>query len=401
VSRLVVAAVCGGLLVVASAQEPADPVAGLVAQLAARDPKVRTRAAKDLGKHGGEQAVRALSQALDDEAEPVRHEAAIALARLAPDEPKTVGVLIASLQNEDWYARWQACLALRFLGPRAKEAVRDLIRVLCDAKLDNCREATLALCAIAPEKPEVVDAMVRALDAPHAVDRQAVLFALRQAGRVGHAVPWLAREVHSNEHGCGKAAQRLLERVAADHAEYFLMLFHPEEDRRIGAAGWFAGSAKHLYGWKEVAVAAFVEAVKDESWQVRRSVLEALGKIGKYAHAKAAIPDIVGSMVSAHESERDAAREALEAIAPNLARVIDVHPDKDKEGVWVAQLYVRVSPPGDEGAPALLTLLMDPAVGDATLAALARITGRTKEDLLEAVRAEAAKEQKVEPKQGK
>jgi len=403
VSRLVVVAVCGGLLVVAGAQEPADPVAALIAQLEGRDSKGRRCAAKELGRRGGEQAIRALRQALDDDAEPVRHEAAVALARLAPDNPKAVAILIESLLNEDWYARWQACLALRSLGPRADDAVPTLIRVLCDPKLDHCREATLALTAIAPKKREVVDAFLRVLESRHAVDRQAVVYALGRGGAAGHAIPWLAREVHGNAHGFGATAQRHLERIARDHADYFLMLFDPEEGRRVRAVGWIAGTARDHYRYPrlELAVPALVAALKDESWRVRRRVLEALGRIGTHANATAAIPDIVRSTVSAEKSERDAARSALEAIAPSLARVIGVHADEKKGGAWVARLFFWAAPPRDRGAHALLARLVDPAVGDATLAALAQITGRTKEDVLEAVRADAAREQKVEPKQGK
>jgi HEAT repeat protein len=389
VSRLTVFAVAG-LLRVASAQEPADPVAGLVAQLESRDPKVRVQAARSLGKRGGEQAIRALGKALDDEAAPVRHEAAIALARLAPDESKSVGVLAESLRSGDWYVRWQACLALRLFGPRAEGAVPDLIRVLGDAKLDNGREATLALGAIAPRDPAVVSAMVKALDAQPAVDRRAVVLALHKAGQVGHAIPWLAREAHGNEHGRGDEARRLLERVVPDHAEFYLLLFDPDEERRVRGAGWFSGSAKHLYEWKEMVVPSFVEALKDESSQVRSRILEALDKLGEYANVKAAIPYVLSSAVSKEDRERQAAGQVLETIAPSLACVIEVHAAENKENVWVATLHPSVLPPG--GASKLLALLTDPAVGDATLAELARITSRTKEDLLAAVRAEMAKE---------
>jgi len=48
VSRLVVVAVCGGLLVVAGAQAPADPVAALIADTRARgaDPDFYTAGAR-------------------------------------------------------------------------------------------------------------------------------------------------------------------------------------------------------------------------------------------------------------------------------------------------------------------------------------------------------------------
>jgi len=400
-SRLAVVAVWGGLLGAAGAQEPADPVAALIAQLEGRDSKGRRCAARELGRRGGERATRALRQALGDDSEPVRHEAAVALARLASDEPKAVEVLIESLRNEDWYARWQACLALRSLGPRAADAVPALIRVLGDEKLDMGREATLALSAIAPKNREVVNALVKALGTRHAAHRQAVMYALGRGGAAGHAIPRLAREAHSNEHGGGEAARRLLKRIVGDRADYFLMLFDPEEKRRIEAAGWFADMSKHLYASQETAVPALVEAQKDESVPVRVLVLDALGKISKFANVKAAIPGIVRNAVSSEQSVRDAAHPALWAIAPSLARVIKVDAHREKSRVWVAKLSFPAAPFRDKGAPALLALLVDPAVGDATLAALAHASGRTKEDLLEAVRAEAARGQEVEPKQGK
>jgi len=386
-SRLAVVAVCGGLLVAANAQEPDEPVAALIAQLEGEDPKVRRRAAKNLGRRGGEQATPALSRALGDTSESVRHEAAVALARLAPDNPKLVEVLIASLKDGDWYVRWQACLALRSLGPRAEDAVPPLTDVLCDAKLDNCREAALALTAIAPKKREVVDALLKVLDARHAVDRQAVVFALRRAGKAGHAIPLLAREMHTNEHGMGETARRLLRSIAHSDAEYFVRLFGPEKESRVRAAGWIAGVARDRYRYPrwELAVPALVAGLKDESWRVRWRVLIGLEKLGTHATAKAAIPDIVRSTVASQETERVAARGALKAIAPSLARVIEVNRAGDE---WKARLASR---PLQEGAGALLDLLADPTVGAATLAALAQITGRTKEDLHKEVRAEAAK----------
>jgi HEAT repeat protein len=340
-SRLVVLVVCGALLLLAAnAQEPDDPVVFLIGQLNGKDPTARRRAAKDLGRRGGEQAIRALSQALGDNSESVRHEAAIALARLAPDNPRVVEVLIESLKNEDWYVRWQACLAVRSVGPSAKRAVPDLLRLLRDSKQDVCRESTLALAAIAPRDEKVVAALVSLLDAKHPVDLHAVLFALEASGpRARAAVPWIVRELKGGRPDFRGKAMRVL-RAA----------------RPVGVA-----DLSELLGAPALAVRVF--AARE------------LGRLGR--KAKAAIPALVRLVIDPEPSVQRSATCALAGIEPGLivsagewtyttSRLGRVVESGTRRGV-VVEL------PSHRHCARLLALLRDKEVGDKILSALVQL----------------------------
>ena len=78
-------------------------------------------------------AVPALAQALKDEDEWVRANAAEALGRIGPEAKAAVPALIQALKNEDVLrVRWGAAEALGQIGPAAKQAVPALAQALKD-----------------------------------------------------------------------------------------------------------------------------------------------------------------------------------------------------------------------------------------------------------------------------
>jgi HEAT repeat protein len=345
-TRLVVVVIYGtSLLVAANAQESDDDVSPLIAQLGAKDPRVRRRAAKELGRRGSEQAIRALGQALGDDTASVRHEAAIALTRLAPDSPKVINVLIESLKNEDWYVRWQACLALRSTGPPAKAAVSVLLQLACDSDQGVCRESTLALAAIAPGDAKVVATLVGLLDAKPPVDLRAVLFALEASGpQARAAMPWLIRELKGGRAALRESVMRVL-RAA----------------RPVSVS-----DLSELLGAPVPAVQVF--AARELGLQK-----------GK---AKAAIPALVPLLIDPHDLVQRSARDALAKIEANsVALLVSVgestHGTVSMPGGKVVEqrteriVYVNLR--RHLQCKQLLALLRDRAVGDKILAALARL----------------------------
>jgi len=199
------------LLAVAAvhAQEAQDPVDAALARLQAPDVKERTRAARALGKLGGDRAAAALRQALDDEAEPVRLAAAAALVGQGRTGEALVAVLGACLHSEDWYTRWQACLALGRMGPAARGAAPVLVDAALDESRDVAREATLALIRIDPGGTAVQEAFVQLLLRDRAFDPGLLLDLLRPE-RAKEILPWLDQELESDAHHLRQRACDLL-----------------------------------------------------------------------------------------------------------------------------------------------------------------------------------------------
>jgi HEAT repeat protein len=380
--RLAVVAACGAFLLgAANAQEADDAVAARITQLGSEDPLTRQRAAKELGRLGGDEAAKALGRALLDRSEAVQHEAAIALARLDPTNPKVVEVLIRSLRHKDWYVRWQACLGLQAHGPKAAPAVPALLHALRDTELGVSRVAVLALAKIAPRDERVIRGLLEALGAEHPVDCGAVVFALERARKAHLAIPWLAREVNTDQHNFSVQARGLLRRIAPAHAISFIRVFDPHDAYR---RSWAASDFQEAGG---AAVPTLVVALGDEAARVRMSGIRALAEIG--TDARPALPHIVRALGATLESERYAAHLALYDIAPSLAYAtrMSLHADG-------GQPRLVFEPPGLSlrEKRGLLALLTDKEVGDATLTALAAVLGRPKKEVLEEVRQAAAAE---------
>jgi HEAT repeat protein len=93
------------------------------------DPTARSRAASELGRIGGEEAVEALIHALRDPVKEVRASAGAALASIGIP---ALGALIGVLSDGNWVVRYRAAEALG--GIRDSRSVTALIHSLCDGK---------------------------------------------------------------------------------------------------------------------------------------------------------------------------------------------------------------------------------------------------------------------------
>lgn len=100
-----------------------------------RDAEVRHQAAKELGAMGpeaGEAAAPALAEALKDDDDLVRLNAALALFKMGPKAQAAAPELAATLKDRRSLIRLDAVLALHSMGARAKVALPALIEALKD-----------------------------------------------------------------------------------------------------------------------------------------------------------------------------------------------------------------------------------------------------------------------------
>jgi HEAT repeat protein len=93
------------------------------------DPAARARAASELGRIGGEEAVDALIGALRDPVKEVRASASGALASIGFP---ALGALTGVLADGNWVVRYRAAEALG--GIRDSRSVTALIHALCDGR---------------------------------------------------------------------------------------------------------------------------------------------------------------------------------------------------------------------------------------------------------------------------
>jgi HEAT repeat protein len=128
----------------ALAQKPADPVAAEIQKLVHGDVVDRAHAAKALGTHGASAAagVPALIRALRDPDSIVVGETVNALRKIG--EP-ALPALVQALQGQDVKLRHQAAVALSRIAPTDPVAVKALIKALKDSSADVRRRAALAL----------------------------------------------------------------------------------------------------------------------------------------------------------------------------------------------------------------------------------------------------------------
>lgn len=257
------------------AQEAEDPVDAALARLRSADAKERTRAARALGRLGGDRATAALRRTLKDDAEPVRLAAAAALAGQGATDAALVSVLTACLRSEEWYTRWQACLALGPMGEAARAATPGLLNAALDERLDVTREAVLALARIDPADATVQDAFVRLLQSGRGCAPGLVLDHL-QPERVKEILPWLGEEFTGNAHHLRERAYAMLVKAGSDGAPLLgAGLTSAEANVRLLA----------IDGLVEVKATGAVDALckvaaYDVDLHVRREAMLALGHLG-------------------------------------------------------------------------------------------------------------------------
>jgi HEAT repeat protein len=120
------------------------------------DPWVRAAAVAAM-RHGGDEAIALLVEALGDTDYKVRREASAALAEM---KGKAVSAVAGLTANGSADLRWRALETLKRMGPTARDALPVCAKALHDQAWYVRREAVRALAAIAP-KDEAVAARLR------------------------------------------------------------------------------------------------------------------------------------------------------------------------------------------------------------------------------------------------
>jgi len=141
----------------------------------------RETAAYVLGKMGPA-AIPALTELLKDKEWPVRSTAATALAKIAPEEAKTViPVLTELLRDKDKSVRWATTVALAKMGPEATTAaVPALMEWLKDGYWYIRMTAAKTLGEMGPEAKTAIPALTELLKDEYEQVRKAAAEALKK-----------------------------------------------------------------------------------------------------------------------------------------------------------------------------------------------------------------------------
>jgi HEAT repeat protein len=191
------------------------------------DPEARGKAAFALGAIGAAagESVPALAAALVEDADVnVRHQASLALSKMAPASRGAVAELAKARRDDDLLVRRNAAVALYRLGEEARPAVPALIRALGDETNDALlptvlqsvhESVALALGRASAGTADGVPALLAALES-HSSDRlpRAVAAALGDVGPEARAaVPKLVELLHDDEADIRLAAEEALKKV--------------------------------------------------------------------------------------------------------------------------------------------------------------------------------------------
>jgi HEAT repeat protein len=273
-----------------------DTVAFRIESLKSRDPRVRGRAASDLGEYGAaaEPAVAPLIDAMADEDADLQRRCSAALARIGP---RAVPPLIREVEGGSEQRRTGAASALGQMGKPAEPAVPALVAVLRDKRQPPAprREAARALGAIGQRPAQVVPPLLEVLQAESAEVRE-------QAARALGSFPTAVKETVP-------ALIPLLK-----DAELFVRIGAGESLTRFGA------------GSKD-AVPALLDALRDmkpaergPTVRLRCVLVQALGAIGP--DAKTASPVLVGMFKDRDEGPpvRQAAMQASVKLGPEAVK---------------------------------------------------------------------------------
>lgn len=239
----------------------------LIAALQDRDKEVRCRAAQTLGAIGDQRAVEPLIAALQDRDRWVRTGAIEALGEIG--DPRVVELLIAGLESEDLHVRRSAAKALGKIGDA--RAVDSLIAALKDADSFLRSEAIEALGEIGDAR--AVESLIAVLQA---VDEHRIYSVAKALGRTGDAravdplIDVFRRGVAWPQH---KYVREALAHVGEPAVEPLLgALRDANNNVRCGAAQTL-GEIRNAR-----AIKPLICALRDQG--VRWDATEALGRIG-------------------------------------------------------------------------------------------------------------------------
>lgn len=307
------------------------------------DPVVRYRITMLLSAHTG-MAVKALTEALNDERRLVRKTAAASLGQLGTQaasklshgpglcsvDPtddaarKTMAALAVPgltlrLRDECQDVRCAAATALEQFGLHSASAVQELNEALSDAQSSVNSAAAMALAQLGTHATPAVPALTANLSSEVASVRVASATALGQLGSVAApAVNVLVERLGDSDPGVRKAAATALGRMGhhAMPAVEALSDRLSDDETAVRAAatkalGQLGATSK---------VKPLTQCLKDESSEVRTAAATALGQLGP--QAAPSVPAMIECLKDAADDVRKAATTSLGLLGPHSASAV-------------------------------------------------------------------------------
>ncbi len=280
-----------------------DPqsVPDLIQALKDTDREVRWAAAKALGKIGVPKAASALTQALKDEDRDLHAAAARSLGYIGTSQ--VASILLKVLKSEGGQVRWAAAEALSQIGASAAFPLTQALR-----EEDEDEQVRWAIVEVLGRigDAQAVPSLIQALQDEHWLVRRSAAEALGYIGDA-QAIPELVQALQDTLCTVREAAALALGRIGDPQAmPYLSRILQNEEDERVRIAATISlsklGSPK--------AFSALVQALWDESGQVRWMVAEALGNIGN----PQAIPALYKTLQDKNKWVYKTSARALKAI---------------------------------------------------------------------------------------
>jgi HEAT repeat protein len=298
----------------------------------------------------GPAAVPVLAEALRDESDAVRREAAFELRTIGSP---AVPVLMEALQDECDAVRQLAATMLRALGPEAVVAVPALAEALWD---ESELVRTAASRALGMMGQEAVPALLEALGARNDAVRQVAAAALVQIGPL--AAPALVKALGARNRAVRVGAVWALQTIDYPLAESALRGGLRAQSATVRRA---AASILRKKG-PASEVLALVESMRTMTIPDRRSALRRFSMgVRRDPELVAALPELVESLWDVREGVRHDASWAIkligQEIVPTLARMMrDERKELRRVAAWVC--YV-LGPTASMAVPGLAE-----AVGD-------------------------------------
>lgn len=359
--------------------------AAWVKELAGAGEATRRSAAFALGKLGGEAvaALPALKHALaKDSSAKVREAAAVALGEIARGnitaaaDPQLLPLLTQALKDDAWPVRRSAAFALGCMETQAEPARELLEAALTDTSPEVRQNAAWALGRVsAASIPKLRDAL-RDADAFVKRDAAQSLYLIEDPVPIRAALPELLGAVQENNSEVRRAAVRVLIRIIGPEdgksaaVPLRAVLLDADEEIRTNGALALAN-----IGGKDAALAVptLVNALNRGDIELRRQAAAALRNIGP--DAAQAVPDLVRTLKETDAELRTNAALALggigqpaEKAVPALVALLSNLKEKQQPRMAAAVALSGIGPvPAAIDAVPRLTQLIGNAADDATV----------------------------------
>ena len=275
--------------------------------------------------------VPALIPLLQDKSPSIRSSVASALSQIGPAAKGAVPIVTTALTNKNKTVRASAAYALGKIGPPAEPAIKALNKLLwMDAAVR--RNAAKALGQIGPA---AIPMLIKGLGAPEAAVRQLAARALGQIGpEAQEAVSPLINALSDDTPEVRRTAVDALGRIgppastAVPQLTEILLhdlsskcrLYAAESLRQIcaptdGQMTERIPPESLPQGCESTAVAALIMALADESEEVRRTAVYAIGQIGN----SSVVPALIMALLDKNEEVRQRVAFALGEIGDSSA----------------------------------------------------------------------------------